>query len=80
MSLFDYIQDFEMDCPTCGHNIAGFQSIDGKCILGKITFKEVENFYSSCPLCQTWIEFTYRSKPADERTIDDYAMQAKKHD
>lgn len=74
--MFDDIK-FEIDCPKCGARVTGFQSKDGPCVLAELEFWEVDNFYSHCPKCETWIEFTYKI-PREPRPITDYEMEIKK--
>lgn len=59
--MFDYVH-FEMNCPTCGAPVKGFQSKDYACELETIEPDAIQNFYSSCRGCNTWIEFS-RPKP-----------------
>ena len=56
MGLFDNI-DYEGDCPKCGKKVYGFQSKDGPCRLDHLKPEDVNNFYSTCLNCKTWIEF-----------------------
>lgn len=56
MGMFDYI-NFVYECPTCGNLIQDFQTKDGLCSLNIIDFYDADNFYSSCDICHTWIEF-----------------------
>jgi phage FluMu protein Com len=66
MGMFDWI-DFEMECPVCKTKVDGFQSKDGSCSLHRLSPYEVFNFYTSCPKCKTWIEFTKKYiKPIKE--------------
>jgi len=55
MGMFDWI-NYEAACPKCGEINSGFQSKDGHCTLATLEPWEVENFYSSCKKCKTWIE------------------------
>ena len=71
MGMFDYV-NYEMDCPKCGTKVSEFQSKDGSCILAKLEFYEVDNFYTFCPECETWIEFTRPRTPAN--SIEEYKM------
>ena len=64
MGMFDWVH-FEMECPTCGAAVNGFQSKDSACNLDTIEPDTLRNFYSSCPKCKAWIEF---SKPVSEGT------------
>jgi hypothetical protein len=73
MGMFDYI-NVEMKCPLCDNILKGFQSKDGDCDLGTISFKTVNNFYISCDNCNIWIEFNYRTKEMKKRKIQDYDM------
>lgn len=61
MGMFDYV-NFEMDCPTCGKPMRGFQSKDALCEMDLIEPDDLGNFYSSCRGCKTWVEFT-RPRP-----------------
>ena len=62
MGMFDDIK-LEIKCPKCGAIVKGFQSKDGPCYLSQLDYWEVDNFYSSCPKCDVWIEFVRKSKP-----------------
>ncbi len=72
MGMFDDIK-FEMDCPSCGEKVDGFQSKDGGCFMDTLDFWEVNNFYSSCRNCHAWIEFN-RKKPRQPDPIEDFGM------
>ena len=72
MGMFDAI-NYEMSCPICGEKVDGFQSKDGECVLANIDYWEVDNFYTSCPKCDAWIEFT-RSFPKEKVPITDYKL------
>ncbi len=56
MGMFDYI-DYECLCPTCGSETRGFQSKDGKCDFSTLTPRYVDYFYTTCRVCNSWIEF-----------------------
>ena len=79
MGMHDDVK-YGMDCPKCGNLVGGFQSKDGPCMMTELDFWEVNNFYSSCPDCHTWIEFT-RKQPRTPSPINDYDMEveARKH-
>ena len=59
MGMFDYV-NFECDCPKCGERVTGFQSKDRDCELGRLEISEVDNFYTKCEGCHTWVEFQRR--------------------
>ena len=75
MGMFDWVK-YEMDCPNCGEKISGFQSKDGMCILAELDFRDVNNFYTSCGKCDTWIEFD-REDSSRAKGIEDYRMTKK---
>jgi len=56
MGMFDNIK-FRMACPVCGRTMSNFQSKGGDCLMNMLSPKDVENFYSSCDTCNTWVEF-----------------------
>jgi len=58
MGLFDHV-NFETECPVCSHKVTGFQTKDSICCLETVEPWTVRNFYSSCPNCDTWIEYTF---------------------
>ena len=71
MGIYDDVK-FEMECPNCKNKVNDFQSKDGACRMHTLDFWEVNNFYSSCPHCNTWIEFTIKQRPNRRLTIKDY--------
>jgi len=73
MGMFDYIK-FEIECPVCKEKVKDFQSKYGPCILKTLEFWEVNNFYASCPKCNSWIEFN-RIRPLPKAPIEDYKME-----
>lgn len=76
MGMFDNIK-FEIDCPNCKHKINNFQSKDGKCELNLLEFYQVDRFYSSCDICDTWIEFNLKDEVRKKFTIEDYEMRTR---
>ncbi len=72
MGMFDIIK-FRMECPRCKKDMGEFQSKDKKCYMELLDFWEVNNFYTSCEHCRTWVEFTIKGKrPNRKLTIKDY--------
>ena len=61
MGMFDNIK-FKTKCPNCGNEVDDFQSKDGGCNLNTLNYWDVDNFYSSCDKCGTWIEYTLNKK------------------
>ena len=57
MGMFDDV-NFKMNCPNCGQEVDDFQSKDRECTLSTLEPDEVNNFYTHCHACGTWIEFT----------------------
>lgn len=59
MGMFDSIVPSEehVPCPKCGAHLSGFQSKDGPCELKELKPYEVDNFYTGCSECGTWVEF-----------------------
>lgn len=55
MGMYDYI-NYEAPCPKCGEVIKDWQSKDGLCTLEKLEPYQVDNFYTSCRKCGTWID------------------------
>lgn len=74
--MFDWVL-FEVECPNCKTKIDGFQSKDGGCGLYTLGFWEVNNFYSSCPSCRTWVEYTIKQRPNRRLRIEDYHKEVK---
>ena len=73
MGMYDYVE-FKTKCPNCKKEIDGFQTKDGRCIMDTLNFWEVDNFYSSCECCGTWVTHTLESRPNRKITIKDYKM------
>ena len=53
---FDRV-DHKCKCPNCGEEVTEFQSKSGDCDSRLLQAQEVNNFYSECESCKTWIEF-----------------------
>lgn len=77
MGMFDWVK-FEMSCPVCGSKISDFQSKSGERVLENVEFWEVDNFYSSCDNCDTWVEFDLKNKARKKYKISDYKMKIEK--
>jgi hypothetical protein len=56
LGRFDYVK-FEVDCPSCGSKVADFQTKDGERLFETLEPFQVNNFYSRCDCCGSWIEF-----------------------
>lgn len=71
MGCFDYVE-FKMECPNCKAEVTGFQSKDGMCCFEHVTPNDVNNFYTSCDNCKTWIEVQRKEGIGEKRaTIED---------
>lgn len=58
MGMFNWVE-YECECPKCGEFVAGFQTKDGDdLVLATLKPEDVDNFYSDCADCGTWVEFT----------------------
>ena len=57
-----------MKCPQCGHIIKDFQSKDGLCTSSTLYYSEVDNFYTDCLHCGSWIDFHYTG----DKKLSDY--------
>lgn len=69
MGMFDYVDvGGAVECPRCGKDITtDWQTKDGPCLLNKLHWTTVWNFYTSCPHCRTWIEYV-RDLPENRET------------
>ena len=73
MGMFDWILAPKIKCPKCSEILDGFQSKDGPCELEQLEYEKVENFYTSCQSCGSWISF--KKKEVDELDpIPNYTM------
>jgi uncharacterized Zn finger protein (UPF0148 family) len=88
MGMFDNII-FSTKCSECGAVLDDFQSKDGTCILDSLEFWKVDNFYSGCPNCNRWTEFTLKKEAAERvqkaieeirksLTIEDYDREERR--
>ncbi len=75
--MYDHVK-FEIECPRCKDKIVDFQSKDGSCMMWDLEFWEVDNFYSSCDSCKTWVEFTIKYEARKKLKIEDYDKKVKK--
>lgn len=73
MGLFDYV-NFKTKCPNCGATVDGFQSKDGPCELERLEYWKVKKFYSSCPKCNTWIEYELPKETQPKMPISEYKL------
>lgn len=74
MGMFDYVVDVpEVDCPKCGAKLNAWQSKDGPCDLEEIEYWKVENFYTNCHKCRTWVEFN-REVPKEPVPLSAFTM------
>ena len=75
MGMFDQIEvpPKYCKCPQCGAELCDWQSKDGPCELALLQFYEVDNFYTSCAKCNTWIEYNYSED--SNRTMEDYTLR-----
>lgn len=71
MGMFNYI-NFKTKCPNCGTDVDGFQSKDGLCQLDTLEYWQVKKFYSSCPKCNTWIEYVLPKEAQPKTPISEY--------
>lgn len=67
MGMFDWV-DFKVSCPACGAEVVGFQTQDRDCFLETIPPDGLNCFYSHCPDCSEWIEFTWKY-PVEGRAV-----------
>lgn len=74
MGMYDNI-NYTITCPKCGHLVYHFQSKDKGCSLSNLEFWQVDNFYSYCDNCETWIEFNLKEEVRKRFTIKDYEMK-----
>jgi Fe2+ or Zn2+ uptake regulation protein len=82
MGMYDYIKDFEIDCPKCGNRVAEFQTKEGERLLDNLEFWQVNNFYALCDNCNEFIEFSLKDEAIEKIenlrksfTIDDYNLE-----
>ena len=63
MGMFDQVEvPDDVVCPNCGAELTDWQSKDGPCELKLLQFWEVDNFYTSCDTCNTWVEYKRKDK------------------
>ena len=71
--MFDWIK-FKCKCPKCKKEMNDFQSKDGECLMNKLDWRMVDNFYAICSNCETWVEFNYKGSLKKKRKLGDYQM------
>lgn len=84
VGMYDNVK-FVMECPVCKAPVTGFQSKDGRCVLGVLSPKNVSNFYSHCSKCGAYINFERKYEesaeidyiPLDE-VLKDFDMEVRK--
>jgi len=64
MGLYDHLR-FKIACPTCGEPMEDFQSKDGACCMETLEITDVDNFYSSCDKCRTWVDYKRKEGKKD---------------
>lgn len=75
MGMYDDIK-LEINCPYCGKKVSGFQSKSGPCMLLELEYWEVPNFYTACPHCGKWIEYSRKVTPP-RIPLSDYELVSK---
>jgi len=73
MGMYDWVE-YSCKCPKCGTKVDGFQTKSGPSMLKVLKVGEVDNFYSSCEKCGTWVEYTLKPDSKHLYSIDDYTM------
>lgn len=83
MGMFDNV-NFKMNCPNCGKEVDDFQTKDHHCALNTIDPDLVDDFYSSCDNCKTWISFerpyvkpSYRNEPFTMDEVESIGFKMK---
>ena len=81
MGMYDYIKNFEIECPHCGKIVDGFQTKDFICDLEQLDFEEIKNdlddFISRCE-CIDYPSITFIVRPQcdikirENRNVDIY--------
>lgn len=66
MGLYNTVNDFSIPCPNCGKLLEDFQSKCGESCMNLVSTKEIDNFYTMCDTCRTWVEFD-RKKDAPKK-------------
>lgn len=72
MGMFDYVNTPDIECPECKEKLFDFQTKDKLCLLETVDYTEVDNFYTHCGSCKTWVEF--KKDDGDDRDIKGYTM------
>lgn len=69
MGMYDHVIAPRIHCPRCDAWLKGWQSKDGPCKLGVISYLKVSTFYTSCT-CGEIVEMRLRQA----RSLNDFAM------
>lgn len=73
MGLYNTV-NFQINCTYCGFLLKTFQTKEGSCDFSVVNFSTVNNFYTICPNCGSFIEFYYFPE-SKERDISNYKMR-----
>ncbi|MDH3424254.1 MAG: hypothetical protein OEN00_14775 [Gemmatimonadota bacterium] len=58
MGMYDDV-DFTVKCPHCATLVTGFQTKDRDCTLELISPVGLDEFYSECDHCKTWLIYRW---------------------
>lgn len=79
MGMFDYVDvGGPVNCPECDEQLRDFQTKDGPRMLSRIHWTRVNNFYTTCVRCRTWVEFTRKPPHEDTPRFDGYELHTEK--
>jgi hypothetical protein len=75
MGTFSYVTiDEKVLCPNCNAEVSGFQSKDLDTFFETVNYWEGDNFYTSCDICDAWIEFN-KIKEINKSPLKDYEIK-----
>jgi hypothetical protein len=74
MGMFDYVETPPIKCQACDNMITEWQSKDRECILDRLQYWEVENFYTSCNKCKAWNEYQLPRRARQPKPLEDYKL------
>ena len=80
MGMFDQVEvpPAYNKCPFCDAELSDWQSKDGPCELKLLQYYEVDQFYTSCDSCSSWIQYDYTKR--HNRTMSDYTRHGEEMD